>query len=222
MNAPPQRLRFRRFSTVQLLIALGLFFIWAPFVEEIEGGQLIVSGLFSLVLLAGIVAVADRKSVMVIAIVLAIPAIGGRWISHFRPDLIPPAVFLVAGLILIAFVVGNLLRFVLRAPSVNTEVLCASISAYLMLGLMWTLAYWLVDRLTPGGAFSFNTNGAAIDRRVQWLLLQLHHTKHRRLRRHHSRLKNGALARGNGSDDRSALCGGTDRSPGLTLFDSEI
>src|SRR6266699_355723 len=153
----PQR-RFGRFSTVQLLIALAVFFIWAPFVEEIEGGELIVSGLFSLVLLAGVVAVADRKRVLVIAIVLAIPAIAGRWINHFRPDLIPPAVFLVAGLILIAFVVGNLLRFVLRAPSVNTEVLCASISAYLMLGLMWTMAYWLVDQLTPGGAFSFNTN----------------------------------------------------------------
>src|SRR5438034_10916550 len=153
-----RRLKFRRFSTVQLLIALALFFIWAPFVEEIEGGELIVSGLFSLVLLAGIVAVADRKRVLVIAIVLAIPAIAGRWINHFRPDLVPPAVFLVAGLILIAFVVGNLLRFVLRAPSVNTEVLCASISAYLMLGLMWTMAYWLVDQLTPGGAFSFNTN----------------------------------------------------------------
>jgi hypothetical protein len=148
----------RRFSTVQLLIALALFFIWAPFVEEIEGGELIVSGLFSLVLLAGVVAVADSKRVLVIAIVLAIPAIAGRWINHFRPDLIPPAVFLVAGLILIAFVVGNLLRFVLRAPSVNTEVLCASISAYLMLGLMWTMAYWLVDQLTPGGAFAFNTN----------------------------------------------------------------
>jgi len=149
--------RFHRFSTVQLLIALALFFIWAPFVEEIEGGELIVSALFSLVLLAGVVAVADRKRVMVIAIVLAIPAIAGRWINHFRPDLIPPAVFLVAGLILIAFVVGNLLLFVFRAPSVNTEVLCASISAYLMLGLMWTMAYWLVDQLTPGGAFAFNT-----------------------------------------------------------------
>jgi len=153
-----RRLKFRRFSTVQLLIALALFFIWAPFVEEIEGGELIVSGLFSLVLLAGIVAVADRKRVLVIAIVLAIPAIAGRWINHFRPDLAPPAVFLTAGLVLIAFVVANLLRFVLRAPSVNVEVLCASISAYLMLGLLWTMAYWLVDQLTPGGAFSFNTN----------------------------------------------------------------
>jgi hypothetical protein len=65
--------RLHRFSTVQLLIALALFFIWAPFVEEIEGGDLIVSGLFSLVLLAGVVAVADSKRVLVIAIVLAIP-----------------------------------------------------------------------------------------------------------------------------------------------------
>ena len=151
--------RFGRFSTVQLLIALGLFFIWAPFVEEIEGGELIVSALFSLVLLAGVVAVADSNRVLVIAIVLAIPAIAGRWMNHFWPDLVPPHVFLTAGLILIAFVVANLLRFVLRAPSVNADVLCASISAYLMLGLMWTLAYWLVDQLTPGGAFSFNTNG---------------------------------------------------------------
>src|SRR2546429_6892652 len=151
-------LRFRRFSAVQLLIALVAFFICAPFVEEIKGGDLIVSALFSLVLVAGVLAVAERKRTLIIAIVLAFPAIVGRWINHFRPDLIPPAVFLVAGLTLIAFVVGNLLRFVLRAPSVNTEVLCASISAYLMLGLMWTMAYWLVDQLTPGGAFSFNTN----------------------------------------------------------------
>src|SRR5213596_1431709 len=158
MNAVLRQLRFRRFSTVQLLIALALLFTCAPFVEEIKGGELIVSGLFSLVLVAGVLAVADRKRVLVIALVLAVPAVAGRWINHFRPDLIPPAVFLVAGLILIAFVVGNLLRFVLRAPSVNTEVLCASISAYLILGLMWTMAYWLVDQLTPGGAFSFNTN----------------------------------------------------------------
>ena len=143
---------------MQLLIVLGAFLHLCPFVEEIKGGDLIVSILFSLVLLAAVLAVADRKSVLVIAIVLAIPAIAGRWINHFRPDLVPPAVFLVAGIVLIAFVVAHLLGFILRAPVVTTEVLCASISAYLMFGLMWTMAYWLVDRLTPGGAFSFNTN----------------------------------------------------------------
>ena len=153
-----RRLKFHRFSTVELLAALALLFFFFPFVEEVEGGDVIISILLSLVLLSAVLAVADRKGVFFIALVLAIPAIAGRWISHFRPDLVPPPVFLIAGLALIAFVVANLLRFVLRAPSVNTEVLCASISAYLMLGLMWTVAYWLVAQLTPGGAFAFNTN----------------------------------------------------------------
>jgi len=154
---PVPKFRLHRFSAVELLIALALLFFFFPFVEEVKGGDLIVSLLLSLVLLSAVLAVSDRRSVLLTALVLAIPAIAGRWINDVRPDLVPPAVFLIAGLLLVAFVVVNLLRFVLRAPSVNVEVLCASISAYLMLGLMWTMAYWLVDQLTPG-AFSFNTN----------------------------------------------------------------
>src|SRR6478609_5662237 len=158
LKPEPRRLKFHRFSTVELLVALVLLFVFFPFVEEVKGGDVIVSILLSLVLLSAVLAVADRKGVFFIALVLAIPAIVGRWISHFRPDLVPPPVFLVAGLALIAFVVANLLRFVLRAPSVNTEVLCASISAYLMLGLLWTVAYWLVAQVSPN-AFAFNTPG---------------------------------------------------------------
>ena len=122
-------LRFRRVTTVELLIALVLLFFFFPFVEEVKDGDVIVSLLLSLVLLSAVLAVADRKGAFFIALVLAIPAIAGRWINHFRPDLVPSPVFLTAGLVLIGFVVANLLRFVLRAPSVNVEVLCASISA---------------------------------------------------------------------------------------------
>jgi hypothetical protein len=154
----PRRLGMRCFSTVELLIALALLFVSFPFVEEVKGGDIIVSILLSLVLISAVLAVSNRRSTLVVAVLLATPAIIGRWIDHFRPHLVPPAVFLIAGLVLVVFVVINLLRFVLRAPSVNVEVLCASISAYLMLGLAWTMAYWLVDQLTPGGAFSFNTN----------------------------------------------------------------
>src|ERR1700757_2227768 len=156
-----ERLRFRRFSTVQLLIAIAVLLISAPFVEELEGGHLILSVLFSLVLLAAVVAVANRKRSLAIALVIAIPAIIMRWINQLRPDLLHPAAFLVCALVLLAFVIGHLLQFILRAPVVTVEVLCASIAAYLMLGLMWTVAYWLVDQLTPGGAFSFNTNRGA-------------------------------------------------------------
>ena len=156
-----RRLRAYRFSMVQLLIALAVLLISAPFVEELKGGHLILSVLFSLVLLAAVIAVAHRKRTLAIALVLAVPAITARWINNFRPDLVHPAVFLVLAVLLLAYVIGHLLRFILRAPVVTMEVLCASVAAYLMLGLMWTVAYWLVDQLTPGGAFSFNTSRGA-------------------------------------------------------------
>ena len=156
-----RRLRLYRFSMLQLLVALAVLLICAPFVEELEGGHLILSLLFSLVLVAAVVVVADRKRTLAIALVLAVPAITARWISNFRPDLVHPAAFLVLALLLLAFVIGHLLHFILHAPVVTVEVLCASIAAYLMLGLMWTVAYWLVDQLTPGGAFSFNTSRGA-------------------------------------------------------------
>src|SRR5437879_7787411 len=154
----------RRFSMVQLLIALALLFFFFPFVEEIKDGDIIVSLLLSLVLLSAILAVASRGRTLTVALLLAIPAVAARWLNHFQPHLLPPAIFLVAGIGLVAFVVVNLLRFVLRAPSVDVEVLCASISAYLMLGLIWTIAYWLVEQLTPG-AFAFNTTRSE-ERRV--------------------------------------------------------
>jgi voltage-gated potassium channel len=150
----------RRFSMARLLIALALLFFLVPLVEEIKGGDLIVSGLLSLVLISAVVAVANHYRTLIIALLLIIPALVGRWVNHFQPHLIHPAIFLVAGIGLVAFVVINLLRFVLRAASVDTEVLWASISAYLMLGLIWTMAYWLVEALSPG-AFAFNTTTGA-------------------------------------------------------------
>ena len=100
---------------VQLLIALALLFFFAPFVEAIKGGAPVVSVLLSLVLLSGVLAVASRGRTLTVALLLAIPAVAGRWINHFQPHLLPPVIFLVTGIGLVAFVVVNLLRFVLRA-----------------------------------------------------------------------------------------------------------
>ena len=55
-----------------------------------------------------------------------------------------------AGVVFIGFVFAQLLRFILRAPRVNSEAPCAGLSGYLLLGLLWASAYLLVARLTPG------------------------------------------------------------------------
>ncbi len=145
----------RRFSTIELLIVIAAFFVSMPFFEPLSSGPLIESIFFTVVLVSGVLAIADRRRTVVIAAVLAFAALAGRWTHHFRPDLMPPELFLVCGILVVLFVIIHLLRFVLTASEVDAEVLCASISAYLLLGLLWTLAYWLVAELIPN-AFAFN------------------------------------------------------------------
>ena len=44
------------------------------------------------------------------------------------------------GLLFIGFVVVQLLRFIVYAPRVDSEVLCAAIAGYLLSGFAWSLA----------------------------------------------------------------------------------
>lgn len=156
MKRAPRRLGLHRLSAVELLISLGLLFLFLPFVEAFKGGNLVVAILLSFVLVSAVLAVGHRGPSLTIAALLALFAVAGRGINFFRPDLVAPPFFLAPMLILTALAVVTLLRFVLRAPQVDTEVLCASVSAYLMLGVTWAAAYWLVASVTPE-AFAFTT-----------------------------------------------------------------
>lgn len=59
----------------------------------------------------------------------------------------------------VVFVVLQLLRFILRAPRVDSDVLCAGVAGYLMVGLLWTLGYVLVAQLVPD-SFAFTASPA--------------------------------------------------------------
>lgn len=145
----------RKFSSIELLIALFALFVSIPFSEPLRAGVLIESILISIVLISAIFTVAASRRALLIAVVLALPTLAGRWIHQFRPDVMPPELFLIGGILLVLFVIINLLRFVLSASTVNTEVLCASTSAYLLLALLWTFGYWLVAEIVPN-AFAFS------------------------------------------------------------------
>jgi hypothetical protein len=144
-----------RHSGVELLVTLALLFVSFPFIEPLRAGVLIESILLTLVLISAVLAVAERRWIAITATLLAVPAVAGRWIHDYRPDVLSAETFLIGGIIFVLFVIWHLLRFVLKAPSVDLEVLCESLSVYLLLGLLWTFAYWLVAELIPN-AFSFN------------------------------------------------------------------
>jgi len=142
------------------LVALGLFIVAVPFVEALPGGELINSGLLTLVLISGVLVLRARRGTLVLAMVLVVPGLVARWINYFRPDLIPPAVHLVLGMLFLVLVAVQFMRFILRSPRVTAQVLEAGISTYLVFGLLWTMAYILVGRLWPD-AFAFSSEPSA-------------------------------------------------------------
>ena len=148
-NHAPRQAGAYRFSAVEFLVALILFFIIAPFLEYMPNGLLVESALITLVLISGTLAVGRSRRSLIRAIIFVTPALVARWMFHLRPDLVPEEAFLALGLLFVLYVIVRLLAFVLRAPCVNAEVLCAALSAYMLLGLLWSYAYRLVSGIDP-------------------------------------------------------------------------
>jgi hypothetical protein len=136
-----------RFSSAQFLIAMVLLLAAYPFVIDLKYGADVETALMTLLLISAVLAVSGRT--WGLAILLVIPAVVGPWIDRYYPGLVPMWVKPTARMTFVGFVVVQLLRFVARARRVSSEVLCAGISGYLLLGLFWTSAYLLDSQVNP-------------------------------------------------------------------------
>jgi hypothetical protein len=132
-----------------------LLFIATPFLEELRNGELLEASLFTLVLVMAVFAVGRDRAVLTVAGILAVPAILGKWLDQLQPQRVPPHLILGFELALVVFVVAILLRFILQTAEVDAEVLCAAISVYFLLGVLWSLTYLFVGQSSPA-SFSFS------------------------------------------------------------------
>jgi hypothetical protein len=137
-----------RFSVPYFLFVLILNILISPFLDQFWGGFFVEAVLMSLVFLSALLAIGGRRRTLMGALLVA-PALVGEWLSYWRPDLPLSVVLHGSGLLFIGFIVLEFLRFIIRAPRVDFGVLCAGIATYLMLGMLWSFAYILVDGLVP-------------------------------------------------------------------------
>ncbi len=147
-----------RSSCYHLLLGLVLVLVSAPFVQSTSHGPLVEAILMTLVLLSAVLAVGGRHRMLAVGGVLAAPAFVTHWVVHAHPGLMPAWVASAAATVPLGFVMFILFRFVLQAKRVNAEVICASVSNYLLLGLSFALGYKIAAGLMPG---AFTLSGCA-------------------------------------------------------------
>jgi hypothetical protein len=152
----------RRLSVAHLLAALVALFVALPLVERLAYGRLLESALFTCVLLAGVSAVGGQRRPLIVAALLAMPAVVVRWLGHVASAPWLADVGLITAIVFVAYVIWRLFRFIILARVVTAEVLCAAISIYLLYAVAWALAFTLLWRWDPGAiAFSEPTDATA-------------------------------------------------------------
>ena len=137
---------------VSLLLLLAITPCLSP--ENRTTARIGVSVLFSIMLLAAVYTLSETKRSMIIAAMVAAPAIVLRWyVTVFQNDnaLVAAHVF---AMLFLGYTVVVILRYLLQCPRVTDNTIYASLCAYLLLGICWSFGYSLVDVLHPG-AFVF-------------------------------------------------------------------
>jgi len=143
-----------RHSVAYFLVAMVALLITMPLVDELIVGELVESVVITIVMLSAVVAVGGRRRSLIIGSALLAPAIVAKLVNHFWPHLIPSALGQVAAIVFLTFVTFRLANYILTAPRVDSEVLCAAVGVYLILGLMWGFVYILIANFNPR-AFAF-------------------------------------------------------------------
>lgn len=138
-----------KWSAIGYLIALVVFILASPIVVELDYGRAIEGAMLTIVLISAVAAVSERWVTRLAAVMLVLPPVFCRWLHHYRPDLMPIAGYLAAGMVFLLFVLFHYFRYILRAPTVNFTVLCAAVSTYLMLGMLWTMSYIMLTSIRP-------------------------------------------------------------------------
>lgn len=140
--------------TAMLVLLVLAIFVALPLETLNVVSPTVVGVVITLLLVAGIVAMSGRGSATIVVAVFAAASLVARWITVIHPGRTIAIWDLGLAILSLSLLTGFVLRHVFRAGPVTADRIRGSILAYLLLGLIWCLAYQLINLLVPG-AFHF-------------------------------------------------------------------
>lgn len=141
-----------------LLISLLSLFVVHPFFHGSAMATIVLDILLLAMLVAAIYTVFDKKILMVIALLLALPMFGGRWANYFYAHSVLLQIDYIFGAVFFWFTAVTIVSYVRRQAQVTQDMIFGALCAYLLLGLGWAFAYSFLALLEPG-SFSMAASG---------------------------------------------------------------
>jgi len=147
----------RRAFAPHVLLGLTLLLIAIQPLET-AAGELFVRVVLGLVIAGSVLAVHRRRALLLVGVILGFPAIV---LIILDPGGDPSIVGLVLGIATLSFVCVVLLLRIFDGAAFTAESISSSLSVYLLLGIVWSLAYSLTELRSAGSFYGLSDGGPA-------------------------------------------------------------
>ena len=145
-----------------LLILILLKFVLCPFLEGFIGINILMDILFSLILISGIYAISEKKLVLIIGLLIALPTFVANWSLYFLKIPSLELVHRIFGAFFFAYIIIIMISYLFKEKNVTVEVITSAISVYFLIGLTWTFVFSLLEIFHPG-SFSLSSQNQIKD-----------------------------------------------------------
>jgi hypothetical protein len=145
-----------------LFLALLALLIAIPFLNETSHGRIILTLVNVTVMLSAVAAVGRSWFSFVIAVLLVLPALVFRFLALASG--LPGYLALSWGFVAIfyAFILGDLLHYVLRRDFMTADKLYGAVAAYILVAVLWANLHGVLQYFYPG-AYSFGGMPKTLD-----------------------------------------------------------
>jgi hypothetical protein len=141
-------LYWNRFSL--LLISIILAFALSPFLESFIRIKMLTDIVLSAILISAIHAISEKKSTLLMGLVLVLPCIVLKWSNYLLESPLFGNWAEVFGAFFTAYILISIWAFISRQQEVTSEVIMAAICGYFLIGFMWGFIYFFLNSARPG------------------------------------------------------------------------
>ena len=142
-----------------LLVGLLALLVAIPLLGDDVASDALFDVLFSAVLMSGAFAVDPPRRQWIVG--FAVLAVLSRWLVYVSEAASLPLLRLVLSGAVLAYLAGAILKKVVSESEVTRDTIVGGINAYLILGVVWAVAYGILEVLEPE---SFQTGGSPLAR----------------------------------------------------------
>jgi hypothetical protein len=137
---------------ILICLILGTI-VLVPILQRFAALRIFLDIFITAIYISMVYTVSHKKRHLYIGAILAMAMLISLWLQYFYQSNLVFAIGRVCGILLFIMVITNLLAFIFKSEDVTIEVIYAAMLVYLLMALMWSFVYGLLELINPA---SFN------------------------------------------------------------------